>query len=395
MSDNNNLSLNNKESAKSAKKVTIIGGIVNVTLGLLKMVTGFFANSHALIIDGVHSLSDAITDLFVIFISHFSRHDPDDDHPYGHERLETIGTVVLGTFLTAVAGALAYNSIERFFLLDELEIPSWPAALIAFISIVVKEIMFRYTFSVGKRINSKMIMANAWHGRTDALSSIVVLIGVLFAMLGYTWPDIVAGLVIAILIGKVGFDFLWDSLKELIDTNLDIELNKQIKESILEMDGIDGIHTLRSRRMGPKLLLDLHIQVPSKITVSEGHYIAVMVIDKVVKNYPSVVDVLVHVDVEDDQVSSYSICEPTDNPSKAQMNDLVKNLVVKSGHNQDVVSDIRLHYLAGKVDLEIYINKSYFSQLDMEREVEKFKYELIKGLKKNSWCREILFFSSF
>ncbi len=172
-----------------AVRVTLVGSVIDALLGAMKIIVGYVAHSHALVVDGVHSLSDLLTDLGVVLVSRYSGEDPDESHPYGHGRFETFGTVVLGSFLVFVALALFYDNAQRLWNKDELLVPTWPALCVAFISIVSKEWVFRYTKKIGEEINSKLIIANAWHSRTDMFSSIVVLVGVAGAMMGWLWLD--------------------------------------------------------------------------------------------------------------------------------------------------------------------------------------------------------------
>ena len=157
-----------QDRTKEAIKATWIGAFFDAILGVSKIIVGFLFFSHALIADGIHSLSDLLTDFMVVVIVKISHAEPDEDHPYGHERFETIGTVVLGFLLVAVAGAMAYESAQNLFNVEDAKIPGWPALAIAFASIVIKEALFRYTLAVGKRIKSDLLIANPWHRRTDS-----------------------------------------------------------------------------------------------------------------------------------------------------------------------------------------------------------------------------------
>ena len=282
------------------QKVTLIGAVLDALLGFAKVIVGVLANSHALIADGIHSFSDLLTDAMVIVVSKFSHHGPDEDHPYGHGRFETFATVVLGSLLIAVAGAMAYDSVYRLIYSEQIHVPAWPALVVAGISIVSKEWIYHYTKAVGEKYNSKMVIANAWHSRSDAISSIVVLVGVGGAMLGISWLDNVAALVVAIMIAKIGWDLAWESVQELVDTALSTEEVDGMKDIIMQIEGVVGVHELRSRKMGADALLDIHIQVGSKVSVSEGHNIGVWVTDSLLKNVKSITDVTVHIDPEDD-----------------------------------------------------------------------------------------------
>lgn len=286
--------------SKEAQRITIYGAIIDIILGIIKVVIGVFAHSHALVVDGIHSFSDLFTDIFVILIAKYAHEEPDEEHPYGHGRFETLGTVAMGTILIGVSGIIAYENIVKLFVATSFVVPAWPAIIAALLSVILKEWAFWFQLKVGKKINSPLIIANAWHSRSDALSSLAVLIGLIFAMVGMPWLDVVMAIVVAIMIGKIGWDLLWSAVKDLVDTSLEPELVEKVKEKIMSVHGVKSMHNLRSRKVGDKAILDVNIEVPYHITASEAHEIATYVSVSVVKDIEEVIDVTVHVDVEDD-----------------------------------------------------------------------------------------------
>lgn len=288
------------EKKQQIKLVTIVGAIVNVILSAIKIFIGAAFHSSALIVDGLHSLSDVITDGFVLWVSKYSHDAPDDEHPYGHQRFETLGTVALGVILAATSLVLAYENIVKLFIGDIYTTPSWPTLVGAGLSIILKEWVFRFTLKVGKEVESPMVIANAWHSRSDALSSIAVLLGIVFAMFGLPWMDTVMAIVVSIMIGKVGWDFLWSSIKELADTSLEPEFIEEVRAEIMKVDGVKSMHNLRSRKMGEQAILDVNIEVSRHITASEGHEIATYVQRNLIDYFDKIVDVTVHTDVDDD-----------------------------------------------------------------------------------------------
>ncbi len=342
---------------KKAQHVTLIGMIIDVILGILKIVFGIFSHSYALIADGLHSFSDALTDILVIAITKYSRLEPDEDHPYGHERFETLGTVFLGCLLIAVAGAMAWDSIMRLVANTSIELPTWPALVVAALSILSKEAIFRYTLHVGKLIKSDLIIANAWHSRTDAFSSIVVFIGIAGAMSGLHWLDATAAIIVAIIIAKVGWDLSWDSVKELVDTALSPDETNEIRAFIKETPGIRNVHDLRSRHMGPDVILDVHLQVHSSISVSEGHQIGLIVTRRLKEQYKQIRDVTFHIDAEDDdhngKQATYSSL-----PLRGEVIQTLKQ-VWSQWISIDDNQHIKLHYLNNQIMVELFLTADH------------------------------------
>jgi cation diffusion facilitator family transporter len=287
-------------STNSSRGVIIISTILDFVLGCLKIAVGWIANSHALIADGIHSFSDLFTDLVVWVFNHIGRQAPDEEHPYGHARFETFGTVVLGVVLLAVAGALIYDSIVRLINLDDIAMPEWPALVAALISFFVKEWLFHITRRVGEKAQSSLLLANAWHHRSDSLSSVIVFIGVAGALLGAPWLEMVAAIGVALMIAHIGWKLGSSSVEELVDTALSSEDMAQFKEAMVNVEGVAGIHSLRTRKMGNDVLIDIHIQVDSGISVSEGHHIGEWVTHELINKFPAISDVVFHIDAEDD-----------------------------------------------------------------------------------------------
>ncbi|MGO2415004.1 MAG: cation diffusion facilitator family transporter, partial [Cobetia crustatorum] len=214
-----------KASAKrEAQRITLIGAVLDGILGVAKLIIGKMVGSQALIADGIHSLSDLVTDAFVLVATHYGRQAPDHSHPWGHERIETLGTLVLGSLLLAVAGAIGWEGILRSWALifGTLTAPL-PGVLgigIAVISLIGKEWIFRATLKVAHRQKSKLLEANAWHSRSDALSTVAVLVGLIGTQLGAGWLDGIAAIVVGVMVGKIGVSLAWEASRELIDTAL-------------------------------------------------------------------------------------------------------------------------------------------------------------------------------
>lgn len=340
-----------------AVRVTLVGAFWDAVLGLAKIVAGYFSQSQALIADGIHSLSDLVTDVFVYFASANSRQGPDENHPYGHLRFETLTTVFLGMVLIVVALGIAYESITSSASQAQF---TWYglAALIA--TIVIKEAIFHYTKKAGDKIGSKMLIANAWHSRSDALSSIAVLIGLIGVYFGYGWADLVASIIVALLIGKMAVIMVWENLAELVDTAPDPKLIEQIKETANSLKHVMAPHDVRARSMAGKIYLDMHIHVPSHASVSEGHYLGDLVAYTIKKAHSQVEDVMVHIDT-DDKIQTESFIHESGKPPHLKLparHQILADLgFLLRQHSAYVdIPNSRLHYLNNQLDIEIIAN---------------------------------------
>jgi len=335
---------------REVRKVTLIGAVVDLVLGIVKIVVGYIAASQALIADGVHSLSDLATDFLVLFAAKHSHREADAEHPYGHGRIETVATVALGVALLAVAAGICYEAVARLLELQTLPHPGVLALVVALLSVASKEAIYQYTVRVARRLRSNMLHANAWHSRTDAISSIVVVIGVGGAMLGYPYLDGMAAVVVAVMIAKIGWGLVWSSLKELIDTSLDDEQLREIRELIMDVTGVRALHMLRTRRSGSQVLVDVHIMVDPELSVSEGHQIGERVRGELTGNLEEVTDVTVHIDPEDDELAS-----PCD---QLPMREEVLRRLEHEWQDLDMgqgIDRVVLHYLDGKVHVDVFI----------------------------------------
>ncbi|MEO1889565.1 MAG: cation diffusion facilitator family transporter [Cycloclasticus sp.] len=336
------------DTALQAKKsITVIGGVVNLVLSIMKIGCGWLGQSHALIADGFHSLSDLLTDGLVYFAAHHGSQDADEDHPYGHARFETLATVILGAILIAVAGAIVWDAISRFFNEQALS-HGWLVIGVAGISIISKEVMYRMTLRTAIETKSDLLKANAWHHRSDAISSFVVLIGVGLEMAGYKYFDSIAALIVGLMVIKIGFDLVLDASKELVDTALDADKVEQIKQVILRVDGVKALHFLRTRKMGEAALVDVHILVSPMISVSEGHLISETVRLSLIDEVDNIGEVMVHIDPEDDEVVSPSLALPIRKELLTKLDAAWQQIA-----EREQVKRVNLHYLDGKVVVEI------------------------------------------
>ncbi|MBE0486458.1 cation diffusion facilitator family transporter [Marinobacter sp.] len=341
------------EEKHAASKVTIIGMVLDAVLGIIKVIGGILFNSQALLVDGIHSFTDVVSDWVVLAVMRLSRKEPDADHPYGHQRIETLGTLLLGSILIAVGAALAWENILRLLAGDELKVPGWPVLVAAAVSVLGKEWIYRYTRRVGIRIRSDLIIANAWHSRTDAFSSVVVLVSTAGAMIGFVWLDVVAAVVIALIIIHIGWKFTWDSVKELVDTGLSEEDTEMLRTIAMDTDGVRNVHELRSRRMGHDILLDIHLVVRPEISVSEGHQIGMKVVTGMRHALGNIRDINFHIDAENDEQSAH----PTEPnlPSREEIRASISQALGELPPH----SKLRLHYLKNRVHLEIFLDEDH------------------------------------
>jgi cation diffusion facilitator family transporter len=335
---------------REVRKVTLIGSVIDLLLGIIKIVIGFAAHSQALVADGIHSFSDLFTDFLVLFAAKHAHREADQEHPYGHGRIETVATVALGVALLTVAIGISYDAVRRLMAPELLLVPGALALVAAFISVFAKEAIYQYTVRIARRLRSNMLHANAWHSRSDAISSIVVVIGVGGTMAGLPWLDAVAAIVVALMIAKIAWDLLWKSLQELIDTALDTEQVEAISASIRDVPGVRSLHMLRTRRSGSDALVDVHIQVDPRLSVSEGHQIGESVRGGLLEDTDEVTDVTVHIDPEDDEFASPCTHLPL-------RDEILRRLEAQwqSLEPAPQVDKIVLHYLDGRVHVDVYL----------------------------------------
>ena len=279
------------------RKVTWIGLLTNIGLSGLKFAAGYFGRSQALIADAIHSLTDTTTDLAVIAGSHYWSRPPDENHPYGHRRLETLVTAFIGIMLVAAGIGIGWEAISTLHKKHATQ-PGWIAFYAAMASIVAKEILYRWTAAVGKKIKSPALAANAWHHRTDAISSIPVLIAVGGSLIFPSWSflDRVGAVIVSIFILHAALKIIWPAVSELIDAGAPEEIQHKIMEIALNTRGVREVHAIRSRYISSSIQIDLHIVVDGSMSVREGHTIADTAENNIIDGIPEVLEVVVHVD---------------------------------------------------------------------------------------------------
>lgn len=330
-----------------ARKTTWISIGINVMLTALQIAVGIAARSQALIADGVHSLSDIVSDGVVLAATRGSERGPDEDHPYGHNRYENVASLFLGAILLVVGAGMLWRGIERLMQPEDIPAVHVSALGVALAVLVAKEGLFRYMLREARRARSAMLVANAWHARSDAASSLVVAVGVTGNLMGFRLLDPVAAGLVGIIVGHMGWRFLWDAVQDLVDRGVDPELVTQIHDNLLRTPGVRGIDALRTRKMGDATVVDVHILVDPRISVSEGHYIAEQARASAMSD-PQVIDVLVHVDPESDTEGTGQ----RDLPTHDALLDAVRALCEQ---HHLTLAGISPHYLEGTAELDIHL----------------------------------------
>ena len=283
------------ERAVVASRSTWVSVAVNVVLSALQIVVGILTKSQALVADGIHSLSDLLSDFVVLVANRHSHKDPDTEHPYGHHRFETAASLVLGLLLLSVGIGMVWSALGQLQDPDTIATVHVSALWVAIGALASKELLFRYMLRAAKAVKSTMLVANAWHARSDAASSLVVSLGLVGNLAGYPLLDPIAAVLVGFMVAKMGWQFGWSALHDLMDRSVDEEELNAIRATLLATDGVVGVHDLRARKMGDMMLADAHIEVDATISVEEGHNIAVAARRAVLQRH-RVLNLMTHVD---------------------------------------------------------------------------------------------------
>ncbi len=281
--------------AQAASRCTWVSVGVNLVLTCVQIAAGVFSKSQGLIADGIHSLSDLVADFVVLIANHHSQKDADEEHPYGHQRFETAASLVLGLLLLAVGVGMLLSAVEKVQHPESLQQVHVLALYVAAGALVAKELLFRYMLSVAKQVKSSMLVANAWHARSDAASSLVVGVGIAGNLLGYPILDPIAALIVGLMVTKMGWEFGWDALHDLMDRSADEAEVLAIRQTLLETPGIRDAHDIKTRKMGDMIVVDAHIEVDAHISVEAGHDIAVEARQRVMQRH-RVLNLMTHID---------------------------------------------------------------------------------------------------
>ena len=339
-----------KERGRITRRVTLTGAAVNCILATLQITFGLLGKSQALLADGFHTLSDLSTDFIVLYASRRAAKEADDDHPYGHGRIETLASLLLGGILIMVGVGIGLRGIES--ILSPLTTdPEVITVVFALLAVVAKEGLYHYTLRAARKTHSTLLESNAWHHRSDALSSIVVVIGISAQLLGVPYMDALAAIVVAAMISVMGFRLGQKALHELIDTGLNLDLVEDVRQAMLANASVVGIHNLRTRSMGGLGYIDAHIEVDSDLTVSEAHFIAHNIEHLVKKQFPKIIDVQIHIDPLDDAVKDSVLAKlPERDTIEKDLQNAWDKLPV---HTQ--IIQTKLHYLDKLIEIDLVL----------------------------------------
>lgn len=280
---------------QAAQRSLWVSVVVNVVLTVLQLFAGLWAGSQALVADALHSLSDLLADFVALLARKHSRKAADHDHQYGHYRYENAASLALGLLLLAAGCSMLLGAGNKLIHHDSAQPVHALALYISLFTLISKEGLFRYMLAIATRARSSMLVANAWHARADAASSLVVAVGIGGNLLGYTWLDPLAAALVGFMVGRTGWQFAWDALHDLMDRAADDDTVNAIRDELLATPGVHGIHDLRTRRLGDHVQVDVHLEIDGTLSVREGHDIAAAARDRVVQNHP-VLDVMTHID---------------------------------------------------------------------------------------------------
>jgi len=283
------------ERAAAASRSTWVSVGVNLLLTITQVVVGVLAKSQGLVADGIHSLSDLVADFVVLLANRHSQKDADEDHPYGHQRYETAASLVLGALLLAVGVGMLWSAAGKLEAPDTVQPVHVVALYVAGAALLAKELLFRYMLAVAKRVKSSMLVANAWHARSDAASSLVVGLGIVGNLAGYPILDPIAAAIVGFMVARMGWSFGWDALHDLMDRAVDDQEVAAIRRTLSETPGVSDVHDVRTRKMGDMIVVDAHLEVDATLTVEAGHDIAVAARQRVMQRH-RVLNLMTHVD---------------------------------------------------------------------------------------------------
>ncbi|AOJ75429.1 cation diffusion facilitator family transporter [Burkholderia ubonensis] len=328
-----------------ARKSTLVSIVLNVVLATFQIAVGTIAHSQALIADGIHSISDLISDFVVLVANRHSGAMPDADHNYGHSRYETVASLFLGGILIAVGIGMLWRAGDRLVHLEDIPPVHFSALIVAVTVLVSKEALFRYMLREAQRVRSAMLVANAWHARSDAASSLVVAIGIVGSLAGVRLLDPIAAAIVGFMVARMGWTFGYDALQDLSDRALDETDTAEIRALLAATPGVRDVHDLRTRKMGDSALVDAHILVDPMISVSEGHYIAETARARVLSDR-RVLDALIHVDPENDAARRPALALPPRGEIAARL----EAELARRGLRADTVN---LHYLSTGLEIDV------------------------------------------
>jgi len=336
--------LNVKQQA--ARHSTLVSVALNLVLSAFQIAVGVLAHSSGLIADGIHSLSDLLSDFAVLVANHFSHKAADQDHPYGHFRFETAASLVLGALLLVVGLGMLWTSALKFSQPQLIPRVHEVALWVALAALLAKESLFRYMLAVAQRVRSSMLAANAWHARSDAASSLVVALGIIGNLLGMPLFDPLAAAIVGFMVSRMGWRFGYDAFQDLMDRGLSVDEVDAMRATLSQTECVVNAHDIRTRKMGDLVVVDAHLLVGSHISVSEGHQVALQAQQRLFELH-AVSDATIHIDADhDDAIANLAL------PSRQQ---LLRQLNLGLGGEYLLLEQLLAHYLDGSVELDILL----------------------------------------
>ncbi|MFP4208863.1 MAG: cation diffusion facilitator family transporter [Wenzhouxiangella sp.] len=334
---------------RAARRTSIAGALTNLTLTGVKGVGGWMSGSQALIADAIHSLADLLTDLIAFVAIRLGRAEADESHPYGHGKFETFGTLLLSGFLLATALGLGWNLLSDLLAGKTARNLGTVALIAAGLSVVLNEALFRYALSQGKKVDSRPIVANAWHHRADGLSSVAVLAGIVASLAGFVYGDQLAAAVVVVLLLRVTYRLGRDAFDELVEAAIDPQHRQAIAETIAQTEGVDDCRMLRARRLAGEIVLDVQVKVDALISVSEGHRIAELVEHRVLHEHADVTDVTVHIGPAGHAHDPAGAAEA---PMRDELEKLVESRVAAICPGAEI-ADLVFHFVGSEIHAEL------------------------------------------
>ena len=374
---------NKSERARGIQRATLTAIVTNSSLALGQVAIGLFANAFSLVADAGHTLSDLFTDLLVLFAGRRGADPADRNHPYGHGRIETATSLLLGVVLAAVGIGFLWSSGIRLQHMDAAPALHQAALYMALATLAAKEGLFRFTLAAARRLQAPMLEANAWHARSDAASSLVVAAGIGGSLAGYPFLEPLAAAVVGFLILHMGIRLGLKAIRELIDTGLSEQEVARLRETICATPGVVGLHDIRTRRMADRVLCDAHVQVDPHITVSEGHQISAAVFFRVRAAHPEVQEVLVHIDAEND--GKRSATAPSGLPGRTEV---METMLAVLGDEAPAPTRVQLHYLGDRVEAEVILPAAAAGCVD----VDALKRRMAAAMAEDPRYRGIVFY---
>ena len=337
------------------RKVTLVGAATNALLSLVQIIFGFIGQSQALLADGIHTLSDLSSDFVVLYASSHAARAADEEHPYGHGRIETLASLLLGIILIGVGISMGIRGTLSVLSSDQAN-PELITVFFATLAIASKEFLYRYTIHAARKIHSTLLESNALHHRSDVLSSIVVVIGISSQLAGIPHMDAIAAVIVSVMIIVMGYRLAHKSLAELIDSSLDRDLVADIQKTITENKNVNAIHRIRSRSMGGLGYVDAELRVDPRLTVSEAHFIAFSLEEQIKSKFSSIIDVSIHVD----PLTESGHDHVSDLPNRAKLLDMLNDKCLSNPCHNKIIQ-VNLHYLNDKIDVDIVLPLSLYT----------------------------------